>query len=158
MSRREYYHEPGIPQANSLAPTAFAAVRDKQGRVLLVRRVDSGNQELPGGRVEFGESASVAVEREVHEESGVTITVSRLAGLYSDPDHVMVYPDTGEVRQQFAVCVHAKPVGGTPRADHDETCQAGWIDPAELPYLPIHPSMRQRIHDALACPDAPHLG
>jgi ADP-ribose pyrophosphatase YjhB (NUDIX family) len=56
-----------------MTPTAFAAVRDRQGRVLLVRRSDSGNWELPGGRVELGETATTAVEREVVEESGIAI-------------------------------------------------------------------------------------
>jgi 8-oxo-dGTP pyrophosphatase MutT (NUDIX family) len=36
--------------------------------VLLVRRRDSGNWEPPGGRVELGESATAAAEREVAEE------------------------------------------------------------------------------------------
>ena len=54
MSRQEYYHDTDAPPANSMTPTAFAAVRDDQGRVLLVRRRDSGNWELPGGRVELG--------------------------------------------------------------------------------------------------------
>jgi ADP-ribose pyrophosphatase YjhB (NUDIX family) len=57
-----------------MTPTVFAAVRDDQGRVLLVRRNDSGNWELPGGRVELGETAITAVKREVSEESGVAMT------------------------------------------------------------------------------------
>ena len=109
VARQEFYHDEAAPPANSLAPTAFAAVCDAAGRLLLVRRMDSGNWELPGGRVEFGEDATTAVEREVAEESGVTISVSRLVGVFTDPRHVMVYPDTGEVRQQFAVCFHAVP-------------------------------------------------
>src|SRR3954452_5561465 len=71
VAREEYYHDPAAPRANSLAPTAFAAVRDDFGRILLVRRADTGNWELPGGRVEIGESAVVAAQREVAEESGV---------------------------------------------------------------------------------------
>jgi hypothetical protein len=62
----------------------------------------------------------------------------------------MVYPDTGEVRQQFAVCFHAAPVQGQPRPDHDETCEAAWIEQAQLETLPIHPSMRLRIEQAVS--------
>jgi ADP-ribose pyrophosphatase YjhB (NUDIX family) len=156
VDREEYYHDADAPPANSMAPTAFAAVRDREGRILLVRRRDSGNWELPGGRVEFGEAAPAAVEREVVEESGVAIAVTRLAGVYSDPGHVMVYPDTGEVRQQFAVCFHADPVDGAPEPDHDETCQAAWIHPADLDGLPVHPSMQLRIRQALTNPDTSH--
>ena len=157
MSRQEYYHDAEAPPANSMTPTAFAAVRDDQGRVLLVRRRDSGNWELPGGRVELGESATTAAEREVVEESGVAIKVTRLAGVYTDPGHVMVYPATGEARQQFAVCFHALPLDGQPDPDHEETCEAAWIDPTRLDTMPIHPSMRIRIVQALTEPDTPHI-
>jgi 8-oxo-dGTP pyrophosphatase MutT (NUDIX family) len=157
VARQEYYHDDDAPAPNSMTPTAFAAVRDDHGRLLLVRRRDSGNWELPGGRVELGESATTAAEREVVEESGVTIKVVRLAGVYTDPGHVMVYPSTGEARQQFAVCFHALPVDGRPHPDHNETCDAAWIDPARLDRLPIHPSMRLRIVQALTDPDTLHI-
>jgi 8-oxo-dGTP pyrophosphatase MutT (NUDIX family) len=140
---------PSAPAANSLAPTAFAVVCDDDGRILLVRRVDTGNWELPGGRVELGESATVAVKREVAEESGVTIKITGLVGVYTDPGHVMVSPKTDEVRQQFAVCFHAVPVGGHHRPDHDETCDPGWIDPGHVREIRVHPSTRERIADAL---------
>jgi 8-oxo-dGTP pyrophosphatase MutT (NUDIX family) len=157
MDRQEYYHDAEAPAANSIPPTAFAAVRDDQGRVLLVRRRDSGNWELPGGRVDLGESATAAAEREVVEESGVSIKVTRLAGVYTDPGHIMVYPATGEARQQFAVCFHALPVDGQPEPDHDETCEAAWIHPAQIDTLPIHPSMRLRIVQALNAPNTSHI-
>ena len=150
MVRQEYYHDPDAPPANSLTPTAFAAVRDDAGRILLVRRADSGNWELPGGRVELGESAVVAAEREVAEESGVVIRVTDLLGVYSDPGHIMVYPATGEARQQFAVCFHARPVEGGPQPDHDETCEAAWVHPRQVARMTMHPSMRRRIDDALS--------
>ena len=157
VDRTEYYHAADAPPANSMTPTAFAAVRDDQGRLLLVRRRDSGNWELPGGRVELGESATSAAEREVVEESGVAIKVTRLAGVYTDPGHVMVYPATGEARQQFAVCFHAFPLDGHPDPDHHETCEAAWVEPAHLDALPIHPSMRIRIVQAVAEPETPHI-
>jgi ADP-ribose pyrophosphatase YjhB (NUDIX family) len=158
MVRQEYYHDPEAPPANSLTPTAFAAVRDDAGRILLVRRADTGNWELPGGRVELGESAVVAAEREVAEESGVVIRVTDLLGVYSDPGHIMVYPATGEARQQFAVCFHARPVDGGPEPDHDETCEAAWVHPRQVPRMPMHPSMRVRVGDALSEPRRPRIG
>ena len=155
--RTEYYHDPESPPANSMSPTAFVVARNRSGDVLLVRRADSGNWELPGGRVELGESARIAAVREVAEESGVTVEVTRLAGVYTDPGHVMFYPDTGEARQQFAVCFLASPVAGRPRPDGDETCEAAWVPPGRLPHLPMHPSIRMRIIDALTEPAQPHF-
>ena len=92
MARVEYYHDVAAPQARELLPAAFAIVRNGVGEVLLVRRADDGYWELPGGRIEVGESASAAVVREVAEEADVTIKVTGLSGLYSDPGHVLAYP------------------------------------------------------------------
>jgi 8-oxo-dGTP diphosphatase len=107
--------------------------------------------------VEIGESAPVAAEREVAEESGVRIRVVQLAGVYTDPGHVMVYPANGEVRQQFAVCFHGVPVNGRPEPDHDETCEAAWVAPEHLEALPIHPSMRRRIAHAVGGDTLPEM-
>src|SRR4051794_40391938 len=158
VAREEYYHDPAAPRANSLAPTAFAAVRDDFGRILLVRRADTGNWELPGGRVEIGESATLAAEREVAEESGIHVKIIQLAGVYTYPGHVMVYPANGEVRQQFAVCFHAVPLDGEPEPDHDETCEAAWVAPERIDALPIHPSMRLRIAHAISDDAAAEVG
>jgi len=72
---REYYQDPNAPRADDVLPAAFAAVRNVAGEVLLVRRIDDGYWELPGGRLEVGESAAQAVIREVAEESGVVIAL-----------------------------------------------------------------------------------
>jgi 8-oxo-dGTP pyrophosphatase MutT (NUDIX family) len=73
------------PAATWVAPCAFAAVRDITGRLLLVRRCDTGDWELPGGHVDPGESAADAAVRETAEESGITVAVTGLAGIYTDP-------------------------------------------------------------------------
>ena len=65
---REYYRDPNAPRAHDVLPAAFAAVRNLVGEVFLVRRIDNGYWELPGGRLEVGESATQAVIREVAEE------------------------------------------------------------------------------------------
>ena len=74
--RREYDHQPGAPAATCVAPSAFAAVRDIAGRMLLVRRCNTGDWELPGGHVDPGESASDAAIRETAEESGITVEIT----------------------------------------------------------------------------------
>ena len=60
--------------------------------VLMVRRADDGSWELPGGRIQVSESASAARVRGVGEQTGVTITITGLAGVYSDPTHMLAYP------------------------------------------------------------------
>ncbi len=152
---REYYRELDAPRAHDVLPAAFAAVRNVVGDVLMVRRIDDGNWELPGGRIEVGESAAQAVVREVHEESGVRIAITGLSGVYSDPTHILLDPD-GITHQQLALCFHAEPAtpddADEPRPDGTETSAAGWYAPAVLTGMTMHPAMRLRVEDALATP------
>lgn len=157
MARVEYYHDVAAPQARELLPAAFAVARNQSGRVLLVRRADDGYWELPGGRMEVGESASAAVVREVAEEAGVTINVTGLAGVYSDPGHVLAYPHRQGTYQQIAICFHAYSADHDTQPDHDETTAAGWFDPAQTTQLAMHPAMRRRLTDALAKPHQAHF-
>ncbi|HKE70031.1 MAG TPA: NUDIX domain-containing protein [Nocardioidaceae bacterium] len=155
-TRRQYFHDPAAPAPDGLLPAAYAAVRNVEGQVLLVRRTDDGNWELPGGRVDVGESASQAVIREVAEEADITIKVTGVSGVYSDPGHVLAYPQ-GEVRQQVAVCFHAWAVDCDAHADDCETSAAGWFDPSDVVVLAMHPTMRQRLEHALTAPDRAHF-
>jgi 8-oxo-dGTP diphosphatase len=62
---------------------AVSATIFRDNRILLVRRARSpgkGLYSLPGGRVEFGESLHVALQREVAEETALTIEIVDLAG------------------------------------------------------------------------------
>ncbi len=149
MSRTDYYHDPDAPKANSLVPSTTAAVRDDAGRLLLIHKLDNGFWALPGGGMEIGESVADAAVREVAEETGMTVEITGLVGIYTDPGHVMAYDD-GEVRQEFSVCFHASVLAGEPREDGSETKEVRWVEPADVGALSIHPSMRRRIDDALA--------
>ena len=157
---REYYQDPSTPTAHDVLPAAFAAVRNSAGRLLLVRRIDDGNWELPGGRIEVGESAGQAVAREVAEESGISIELTGLAGVYSDPTHVLVDPGA-TIHQQLALCFHAVPTPHTdrdqPRPDDIETDAAAWFSTTDIADLKIHPAMRLRIDNALRTPQQSHF-
>ena len=131
--RREYDHQPDAPVATCVAPCAFAAVHDITGRILLVRRCDTGDWELPGGHVDPGESASDAAMRETAEESGITVEITGLVGVYTDPGYVIADPRTGQVRQPFAVCFHARPLSGSPGGDQIETSDARWFATGDIP-------------------------
>jgi 8-oxo-dGTP diphosphatase len=57
------------------------------GRIVLIRRRDTGQWGLPGGIIDWGEDISRSVKRELEEETGLElIKIKRLVGVYSAPD------------------------------------------------------------------------
>lgn len=154
--RTVHFHDPDAPPATAVVPSVFVAVRDPLSRLLLVRRCDSGAWELPGGRVDVGESAQAAALRETVEESGVWVRITGLVGLYTDPGHVVRAVD-GTVRQQFVVVFRARPLDGSPSGDQCETCDAAWVAPRDVDRMPVDRPVRRWIVDALCLDASPQL-
>ena len=157
-ARRIHFHDPAAPAATVVAPSVFVAVRDDRGQLLLVRRCDSGTWELPGGRVDVGESAVEAAVRETSEESGIRVRITGLVGLFTDPAWVVEAVGGNEIRQQFVVCFHGRTIWGRPHPDLQEASDAAWFEPADVAALPVQPAARLLIVHALSGADEPHLG
>ncbi len=103
-------------------PTASVVVRGASNGLLLVKRADDGTWCLPGGRLEPGESWAACAVRECREETGLTVGLSGLFGVYSEPvDQVHTYPN-GERIQVAAVVFSAKVLDG----------RAVAVDPLEI--------------------------
>lgn len=156
MARTDYFDDPNAPQPNSMVVAASAVITDNAGRILLLRRTDSGNWALPGGAIELGESLPACAVREVREETGLSIEITGLVGTYTDPRHVIAYSD-GEVRQQFNVCFTGRITTGT-LTGSDESTALRFVTPAELDQLPIHPTQRLRLDHFLTRNGSPYLG
>lgn len=154
MARIDYIDDPNAPKANSVVPSVVAIVQDDQGRILLIHKTDNNKWALPGGGHDIGESISDTVVREVKEETGYDVEVETITGTYTNPRHVMAYDD-GEVRQQFSLAFRAQLVGGQMQTS-SESDEVVWLTPDQLATLDMHPSMRQRIDDALTA-DRPIL-
>jgi 8-oxo-dGTP diphosphatase len=57
------------------------------GRIVLIRRRDTGQWGLPGGLIDWGEDIASAAKREIAEETGLELLkIRRLVGVYSHPD------------------------------------------------------------------------
>lgn len=143
MSRIEHFEEDFAPRANRVVPAASAVVVDDTDRILFIKRTDNGLWTIPGGAMEPGETIADCCRREVLEESGIEVDITRLIGIYSNPRHVIEYAD-GEVRQQFSVCFACRPVAGE-LTTSDESSEVGYFTLAELATMDIHPSIRLRI-------------
>ncbi len=143
MARIDHYQDPDAPKATSIVVAASAFVVDDSGRLLMIRRTDNGLHALPGGRHELGETLTQTAIRETDEETGVTVEVTGLVGIYSNPEHVVEFSD-GEVRQEFSICFRARAVAGEPRPS-DESSEAVWVERDRIASLDVHPSIRLRI-------------
>jgi len=123
-----------VPQEVSVV-VAAAIVRDR--RVLACRRTSppaaAGRWELPGGKVERGETSDAALVREVREELGVEIEASHWLAVEA--------PIAVDLVLRVAL---AALVDGEPRpVEHDavrwlaadELDDVDWLDP-DRPFLP----------------------
>ncbi|MDL1911888.1 NUDIX domain-containing protein [Chloroflexi bacterium CFX6] len=116
-------------------------------RVLLTRRADNGLWCVPGGGMESGESAAEACKREVLEETGLSVRVKRLVGVYSNPDQLVVYPDGSKVH--FVIMGFEAEIVGGELGLSDETTEAGFFSLKEIESMPMHGKHQQRVEDAL---------
>jgi 8-oxo-dGTP pyrophosphatase MutT (NUDIX family) len=156
MPRVDYLNDPNAPEANNMVPAVSAIVPDSDGRILLIRRTDNNYWSIPGGGVEPGESVSQAAAREVMEETGIRCKVTRLVGIYSDPNHVAAYDD-GEVRQEFSICFITQMLGGTV-ATSRESSEVRFVSAGDIADYDMHPSIRLRVQHYLERRAAPYIG
>lgn len=59
-------------------------VTNEQGQILMIKSPRYGDWEFPGGQVEEGEILTDALIREVLEETGITVNIKSLIGVYSN--------------------------------------------------------------------------
>lgn len=120
---------------------------EKSEKVLLTRRADNGRWCLPGGTMESGESVAEACEREVLEETGLTVRVRRLIGVYSNPDQLVIYPDGNKAH--FVVLSFEAEIMGGELSLSNETTDFGYFSISEMENMPMHGHHNQRVEDAL---------
>jgi len=125
---------------------------EKQTKVLLTRRTDNGMFCLPGGMIEAGESVTEGCEREVWEETGLRVRVSRLIGVYSDPHIVVVYPD-GIQTQIVVLNFEVELLSGKPSLSN-ETTKVEWFPIHQAMEMDLFHNHTEHIRDALAGRDA----
>lgn len=112
--------------------TVDAWVRDRRGRLLLVRRGRppfKGSWALPGGFCEMGETTEECGAREVLEETGMKVAIGRLLGVYSDPKR----DPRGHT---VSVLYEARPIRGVARGG-DDAAEARWFTAREVGKLDL---------------------
>jgi len=92
-------------------PTIDIIIRVLGGIVLIQRRNPPHGWALPGGFIDYGESAEHAAVREAAEETSLEVTDLKLFGVYSDPDR--------DPRHHTLTVVYAAQGEGDPTAQDD---------------------------------------
>lgn len=112
------------------------AVIVEGSRVLVIRRGQApllGEWSLPGGVLECGETLEGAVVREAREETGLTVEIGEMLGVFER----IIRSEDGRVRYHYVLIDFlCRPVGGTLRADTD-AAEAAWFRREELPALKL---------------------
>ncbi len=121
----------------------------KDDRVLLIKRGKSpskGMWSIPGGRVELGETLQEAAEREVLEETGITVKAGKPVYVF---DMVSRDKDGGIKYHYVIVDVTAEYVKGEVKAG-DDADDARWVLPEEMEGLGVSEKtihlLKQKIH------------
>jgi ADP-ribose pyrophosphatase YjhB (NUDIX family) len=105
-----------------------AAFRD--GKILMVREiVDADRWTLPGGWADVNLSAAENVAKEMVEESGFIVTVTKLAAAWDRSKQGHVPPGPFSTLKLFFLC---DMTGGSPRAS-SETSEIGFFGADEIP-------------------------
>jgi 8-oxo-dGTP pyrophosphatase MutT (NUDIX family) len=116
-----------------LLPSVSVLPRDDQGRLLLVRLIDTGNWATIGGAVEPDESPGEAASREAMEEAGVTVRLGPILAVLGGSEYRVTYPN-GDETAYVVTTFDATVIGGQPMPDHDETSEVAWFAASDLPY------------------------
>ncbi len=104
---------------------------EADGSVLLVRiapgYVDAGSWTLPGGGLEFGEDPADGARREILEETGLSVRLTGVIGIFSQ----VLGPDVttrGDRLHNLQLVYRAAPEGGQLRDEiGNSTDHADWI-------------------------------
>lgn len=121
-----------IPVTPKLTVDAVIILNSKIVLIKRKRPPYKGKFALPGGFVDIGETTEEAVAREVLEETGLSIEIVKLLGVYSNPSR-------DPRGHNVSVCYLTKGKGN-PKADSDAD-DIGLFDPNDLPELAFDHNM-----------------
>ena len=121
-----------------LPRVAVGAVVLKDNRVLLVRRAKPPAQGLwaiPGGSVELGETLQQAAEREILEETGITIQANKTVYTFD----LIEKDENNRIRFHYVIVdLMADYISGKPLPG-DDADEVRWVSSEELKNLDVNP-------------------
>ena len=133
-----------------LLPSVTILVFDQRGRVLLLRHSAHGLWVAPGGMIEPGEAPEAAALREMKEETGLSVELTGLLGVYGGGSEFQVrYPNGDEVAYVMTV-YHAQVTSGALEPDGAEVLEARFFSAEEASTLELAPWLPIVLTDAFS--------
>jgi ADP-ribose pyrophosphatase YjhB (NUDIX family) len=118
-------------------PTPFvagdAAVIDKHGYLLLIRRADNSLWAMPGGALEVGETPAQGVVRETLEETGVACSPTALVGVFDS--RISGTQSAHHIYHFLFLCTpsNGREIPQDRPSHAQEVLEAGWFREQDLP-------------------------
>ena len=134
-------------------PSVTIVLRDAQGRVLLVEHADTGEWTLPGGAIEPLETPANAAVREMWEETGVHVKLTRLVGVFGGDEYVVHYSN-GDRTSYVTAAFEAEAIAGEPRPDGEETLAVRFLSPDDDAHAALPRWVREVIDAVVRGGDA----
>jgi 8-oxo-dGTP pyrophosphatase MutT (NUDIX family) len=122
-----------------------AAVIDKEGKLLLMRRTDNLLWALLAGQMEVGETPAEAVVRETFEETGVHCTPKALVGVYDS--RIWAKPKRPQHTYMFTFLCEPLIEQHPESFNTEETLEIGWFAENKLP-IDLYEGHCRRIADS----------
>ena len=119
-------------------PTVSILSIDDRDRVLLVRHAEGNEWSTPGGMIEPYETPSNAALREMWEETGLYVELTRVIGVFGGNLCASRYSN-GDKLAWVATLFGARPIHGLPKPDGEETLEVRYFDRAELMHVRCKP-------------------
>jgi ADP-ribose pyrophosphatase YjhB (NUDIX family) len=139
-----------------ILPAVAAIIFNDEGNVLLQYRKDVGKWGIISGHVEFGETITEALLREIKEETNTAAEIVRFIGIYSSPDW-QTYRYAEKTIHYITAYFEARFTEEVDLDYHDhETAALQFFSPHRLPQemAQINPFW---LTDALNVPEAPFM-
>ena len=115
-------------------PGANMILLDRDGRVLLMLRMDDNTWCLPGGFTEPGESLEETAVREVYEETGLKCSCANLSlfNVFSGRDLYFIYPNGDEVYNVTTTYI-CREYTGKLKANQEEAKELKFFEVGQIP-------------------------